>query len=178
MKKENTQLYSIKFKRGKVGLCNICKKRKHLSWDHVPPKGGIYLSAVEQETVFSHMTVAKINRKYSISQNGVKYRTICKGCNEKIGNKFDPVLNGFARSVGNILKSNLILPSTIYYKTKPNLLIRAILAHLLAVKADIDKVTMDEQIRNFIFDENASIPEEINIFYWVHPYTNKKRSRE
>ena len=31
---------------------------------------------------------------------------------------------------------------------------------------------MDEQIRNLIFDENASIPEEINIFYWVHPYTN------
>lgn len=118
------------------------------------------------------MTVAKINRKYSILQNRVKYWTICKECNEKIGSKFDPVLNGFARSVGNILKSNLILPSTIYYKTKPNLLIRAILAHLLAVKADIDKVTTDEQIRNFIFDENASIPEEINIFYWVHPYTN------
>jgi hypothetical protein len=172
MKKGNTQLYSTKFKRGKVGRCNICKKRKHLSWDHVPPKGGIYLSAVEQETVFSHMTVAKINRKYSISQNGVKYRTICKECNEKIGSKFDPVLNGFARGIGNILKSNLILPSIIYYKTKPNLLIRAILAHLLAAKADIDKVTTDEQIRNFIFDENATIPEDINIFYWVHPYTN------
>ena len=172
MKKENTQLYSTKFKREKVSLCNICKKRKHLSWDHIPPKGGIYLSAVEQETVFSHMTVTKGNRKYSISQNGVKYRTICKECNEKIGRKFDPVLNGFARGVGNILKSNLILPSTIYYKTKPNLLIRAILAHLLAAKADIDKVTTDEKIRNFIFDENASIPEEINIFYWVHPYTN------
>lgn len=172
MKKENTQLYFTKFKREKVSQCNICKKKKHLSWDHVPPKGGIYLSAVEQETVFSHMTVTKVNRKYSISQNGVKYRTICKECNEKIGRKFDPVLNGFARGVGNILKSDLILPSTIYYKTKPYLLIRAILAHLLAAKADIDKVTTDEQIRNFIFDENASIPEEINIFYWVHPYTN------
>jgi hypothetical protein len=172
MKKENTQLYFTKFKREKVSKCNICKKRKHLSWDHVPPKGGIYLSAVEQETVFSQMTVTKINRKYSISQNGVKYRTICKECNEKIGREFDPVLNGFARGIGNILKSNLILPSIIYYKTKPNLLIRAILAHLLAAKVDIDKVTMDEQIRNFIFDENASIPEEINIFYWVHPYTN------
>ena len=172
MKKENTQLYFTKFKREKVSQCNICKKKKHLSWDHVPPKGGIYLSAVEQETVFSRMTVTNINRKYSISQNGVKYRTICKECNEKIGRKFDPVLNGFARGIGNILKSNLILPSIIYYKTKPNLLIRAILAHLLAAKADIDKVTADVKIRNFIFDENASIPEEINIFYWVHPYTN------
>ncbi len=59
-----------------------------------------------------------------------------------------------------------------YYKTKPNLLIRAILAHLLTAKADIDKVKTDEQIRNFIFDENANIPDEINIFYWVHPYIN------
>jgi len=171
MEKENTQLYLPKFKRDKVSRCNICKKRKHLSWDHVPPKGGIDLSAVEQETVFSHTTLPN-NRKYSISQNGVKYRTICKECNEKIGKKFDPVLNGFARGIGNILKRKLILPSIIYYKTKPNLLIRAILAHLLAAKGDIDKVTMDEQIRNFIFDENASTPEKINIFYWVHPYTN------
>jgi len=172
MKKENTQLYFTKFKRGKVSLCNICKKRKHLSWDHIPPKGGIHLSAVEQETVFSHMTLSKNNRKYSISQNGVKYRTICKECNEKIGRMFDPVLNGFARDIGNILKSKLILPSVIYCKTKPNLLMRAILAHFLAAKADIDKVKTDEQIRNFIFNENANITDEINVFYWVYPYAN------
>ncbi|MCK4241570.1 MAG: hypothetical protein KAX30_08095 [Candidatus Atribacteria bacterium] len=172
MKKENTQLYFTKFKREKISQCNICKKRKHLSWDHIPPKGGIYLSPVEQETVFSQMTVTKINRKYSISQNGVKYRTICRECNEKIGRKFDPALNEFARGIGNILKSKLILPSIIYYKIKPNLLIRAILVHLLAAKVDIDKVRMDEQIRNFIFDDNGNIPEEINVFYWIHPYTN------
>ena len=172
MKKENTQLYFTKFKREKVSQCNICKRIKPLSWDHVPPRGGIHLSSVEQETVFQHMTMPKDNRKYSISQNGVKYRTICKECNEIIGRKYDPVLNDFAYNVGKILKTKLTLPSIIYYKTKPNLLIRAILAHLLAAKADIDKVTVDEQVRNFIFDEDASIPEEIKIFYWVHPYIN------
>jgi len=172
MKKENTYLYSTKFKREKVSQCNICKKIKSLSWDHVPPKGGIYLSSIEQETVFQHMTMPKDNRKYSISQNGVKYRTICKECNEIIGRKYDPVLNDFAYNVGKFLKTKLTLPSIIYYKTKPNLLIRAILAHLLAAKVDIDKVTTDEQIRNFIFDENSTIPDDINIFYWVHPYIN------
>jgi hypothetical protein len=172
MKKENTYLYSTKFKREKVSQCNICKKIKSLSWDHVPPKGGIHLSSIEQETVFQHMTMSKDNRKYSISQNGVKYRTICKECNEIIGRKYDPVLNDFAYNVGKFLKTKLTLPSIIYYKTKPNLLIRAILGHLLATKADIDEVTIDEQVRNFIFDEDASIPEEIKIFYWVHPYIN------
>jgi hypothetical protein len=172
VKKENTHLYFTKFKREKVSQCNICKKIKPLSWDHVPPKGGIHLSSVEQETVFQHMTMPKDNRKYSISQNGVKYRTICKECNEIIGRKYDPVLNDFAYNVGKILKTKLTLPSIIYYKTKPNLLIRAILGHLLAAKADIDEVTVDEQVRNFIFDEDASIPEEIKIFYWVHPYIN------
>lgn len=170
MEKEKTYLYFTKFKREKVSQCNICKKIKPLSWDHIPPKGGIHLSSVEQETVFQHMTMPKDNRKYSISQNGVKYRTICKECNEIIGRKYDPVLNDFAYNMGKILKTNLILPSIIYYKTKPNLLIRAILAHLLAAKADIDEVTVDEQVRNIIFDEDASIPEEIKIFYWLHPY--------
>lgn len=172
MKKENTYLYFIKFKREKVSQCNICKKIKPLSWDHVPPKGGIRLASVEQETVFQHMTMPKDNRKYSISQNGVKYRTICKECNEIIGRKYDPVLNDFAYNVGKILKTKLTLPSIIYYKTKPNLLIRAILGHLLAAKADIDEVTVDEQVRNFIFDEDTIIPDEIKIFYWVHPYIN------
>ena len=172
MKKENTQLYFAKFKREKVSQCNICKRIKPLSWDHVPPRGGIHLSYVEQETVFQHMTMPKDNKKYSISQNGVKYRTICKECNEIIGRKYDPVLNDFAYNVGKILKTQLTLPSIIYYKTKPNLLIRAILGHLLAAKADIDEVTVDEQGRNFIFDEYVSIPEEIKIFYWVHPYIN------
>jgi len=172
MKKENTYLYFTKFKREKASQCNICKRMKPLSWDHVPPKGGIHLSSVEQETVFQHMTMPKDNRKYSISQNGVKYRTICKECNEIIGRKYDPVLNDFAYNVGRILKTKLTLPSIIYYKTKPNLLIRAILGHLLAAKADIDEVTVDEQVRNIIFDEDASIPEEIKIFYWVHPYIN------
>src|SRR6056297_3557589 len=89
-------LYITKCKREKVSQCNICKKVKALSWDHVPPKGGISLTSVEQETVFQRLTINGEKRKYTISQNGVKFRTICKECNEKIGSKYDPVLNDFA----------------------------------------------------------------------------------
>ena len=41
MDKDNKYLYLTKFKREKVSQCNICKRVKPLSWDHVPPKGGI-----------------------------------------------------------------------------------------------------------------------------------------
>lgn len=172
MDKGNKYLYTTEFKRDKVSQCNICKKVKALSWDHVPPKGGIILSSVEQETVFQRLTITSGKRKYKISQNGVKYRTICKECNEKVGSRYDPVLNDIADGVGKIVKSNLKLPSIIHYKTKPNLLIRAVLAHILAAKAHIDNVKMDQKIRNFIFNESSYLPEEINIFYWIHPYSN------
>ncbi len=42
--------------------------------------------------------------KNVVSQNGVKYRTLCKDCNEYIGAEYDETLNQFVRSIGRILQ--------------------------------------------------------------------------
>jgi hypothetical protein len=157
-------------KRGKVDICNICKKSASLSWDHVPPKGGIDLKPVEQVTILQHLAGNPEEQKFHISQNGVKYRTLCKHCNERLGHSYDPVLNSFALGVGQILKSIVEVPPIIHYKTQPAILIRAILGHLLAAKGVIDDVVVDQKIREFLFDDQAQLPEEIKIFYWIYPY--------
>jgi hypothetical protein len=162
--------YINQSKRGKVDLCNICKQSASLSWDHVPPKGGIDLKPVEQVTILQSLTGSFEEQKPYISQNGVKYRTICKHCNEKLGHSYDPILNDFALGVGKILKSILEVPPVVYYKTQPAILIRAILGHLLAAKGVIDNVVVDQKIREFLFDDQARLPEEIKIFYWIYPY--------
>jgi len=167
---KKSQVYYAKVKRDKVDLCNICRKQASLSWDHVPPQGSIEVTPVEQETVLQRFTGEKNEKIYSISQNGVKFRTICDDCNNLLGRKYDPVLNEFALGVGRFLNTTLEMPPIIKYETKPNLVIRAIIGHLLAAKGDFESTTIDENFRKFFLDESADFPDSLKIFYWVYPY--------
>jgi hypothetical protein len=163
-------MYYVKTKRDKVGKCNLCLEDKSLSWDHVPPKGGIELSTMEMENLLN-VFAGDGGTKIRDSQNGLKFRTLCAKCNNEIlGNKYDPTINDFALSVGMYLKSNFKFPTIIHHKTKPVRLMKGILGHLVATKIEIDEVLFDSAVRELIFDENAPIPEQIKIFYWVYPY--------
>lgn len=167
----------IKLGRSDYSKCNICLKWRKMTEDHVPPKGSLVISSVEQENVFYRLTQEK--RNFSISQNGVKYKTLCSKCNNKeLGLKLDPVLNDFSNSIANYLNSTLDLPRYIEIETIPNLLIRAILGHLMAAKIDIEHTEIDSQIRNFVFDYSKPIPDEINIFFWIYPYKTIVIGRE
>lgn len=162
-------MYYVKTKREKVSQCNICLKIKSLSWDHVPPKGGIELTTMEMENLFNVFAgdgAVQIRE----SQNGLKFRTLCKECNELLGQKYDHTVNEFALSVGKYLKSNLKFPRIIHHKTNPMRLMKGILGHLVAAKIEIDDVVFDTTVREIVLDEKAVIPEQIKIFYWVYPY--------
>ncbi len=163
-------MYYVKTKRGKIGRCNICSKEKRLSWDHVPPKGGITLSTMEMESLFRIFTSKEEAPKILESQNGLKFRTICKECNEFLGQKYDVAVNEFAISIGRYLKSNLHFPPTIHHRVKPIPLIKGVLGHLLAAKHEYDESLFDQQVRSFILDETSQIPEEIKVFFWIYPY--------
>jgi len=108
--------------------------------------------------------------KPKISQNGVKYRFICSDCNSKLGGLYDSVLNDFAISIGRFFKSNLYFPATIKIKTKPKAIIKSILGHLVSAKKEIDNTLLDGKIREYIFNDSAELPDDINIFYWIYPY--------
>jgi hypothetical protein len=161
----------VKVKRDKKDICNICKSKALLTWDHVPPQRGIDITPVEQETILERLTASKDDRQYLISQNGVKYRTICKDCNDRLGRQYDPIMNDFARGIGRFLHATLHLPEIIQYETKPNRLIRAICGHLLAAKGELENTKVDEVMRNFIFDEASDFPNGLKILYWVYPYS-------
>ncbi|MCI0528482.1 MAG: HNH endonuclease, partial [Nitrospira sp.] len=154
-------MHYSKVKREKFGLCNLCKKTADLAWDHVPPKGGIKLSSVEMRTILQTLSGDPSKDKFRISQNGVKYRTLCQKCNNWLGHEFDPTLNKFSNDVSLLVRSPMHLPPVLDVETKPHRLMRGILGHLVAAKADLDSVVFDEQVRNFIFDPTASIPEGI-----------------
>ena len=168
----------VKYKREKESICNLCREIKPLSWDHVPPKGGINLTAVQIHRVFELITNPSEHSNFRISQNGVKYRTLCKECNELLGVEYDPTLNNFAIGVGRYLNSQLKFPEVIHHRLRPQRLLKAILGHLIATKVGIEDSKFDQLARKYVLDSTASLPDNINVFYWVYPYKSSVIIRE
>jgi hypothetical protein len=162
----------LRVKKEKVGVCNICKKVATLCWDHVPPEGGTALTAVEMESLLDRISSDRKEFRPGISQNDLKYRTICESCNNKIGRLYDPVLIQFAQDVGQFLKSKLQFPDVLHVETRPTALIRAVVAHLLASSMHHDAGLGGQHLNRFLFDQQASVPEQLSVFYWVYPYTS------
>jgi hypothetical protein len=111
-------------------------------------------------------------QQVAISQNGVKYRTLCQTCNSRLGSDYDPTLVEFATGIGVYLKTSIALPAIVHHKTKPNRLTRAILGHLLAAKAEPEQTTADVAMRQYVKDPTKTLPAEIRVLYWVYPHPN------
>jgi hypothetical protein len=160
--------YAIAKRANKKSICNLCRGEADLTWDHVPPKGGILVRPVEIQTAMTRLTGRPA--RGVISQNGVKYRTICKRCNDHIGAEYDPTMNAFSKSVGRYVKSTLRVPNVVRFATKPQRLLKALLAHLVAAKVEIEDTTFDRAARGYALDPTAKLPDDITVFYWVYPY--------
>lgn len=162
-----------KFKRRRVGKCNLCQKVKTLTWDHVPPKGGIELQPVEIDRVASELISGLRFQKPEISHDGLKFRTICAECNSLLGSHYDPALNEFAITVGGFLKSSLELPEVLHVEIRPTAVARAVLGHLIAARLSEIDAFYDPDIRTLIFDSGIPFPDGLSVFYWVHPYAQQ-----
>ena len=161
----------VRVKRGKTGVCNICQIPCDLHWDHVPPQGGVDVTPLEQYTILERLAGRSSNPNRILTQNGVKYRTLCKDCNSKLlGGQYDKTLNDFARAVGHFLETTRPLPQTVTFTTKPARLLRSLLGHLLAAKAEVEHTKPDEAMRRFVLNPRAALPLELNVFYWIYPY--------
>ncbi len=162
-----------KYKKRKIGPCNICQKTGRLTWDHVPPKGGIDLAPVEIDRVTSHFISNFKLENPEISNDGLKYRTLCSRCNSILGNKYDPALNDFAKTLAKLLNSSLYLPETIKLSIRPTAVIRAVLGHLLTARLSSVDSFFDPTIRELVLNDEIPIPKNISVFYWIHPFAQQ-----
>ena len=158
-----------KNKREKVSVCNLCRNTRALSWDHVPPKGGIDISRTEMARLLDLMGSSEAPA-IEESQNGVKYRTICKQCNELMGVEYDPHLNALAREVGTYIKSAIKLPEQINIETDIQRVMKGILGHMVAAKVNVENSNFDRLARTYVLDKEAKLPDDIYIHYWMYPY--------
>lgn len=172
----------LKIRGPKQGYCNICGNFSDLTYDHIPPKGCIEIKPVEIRSLSQHFYGKK--RKAVISQNGVKFRTICSYCNnEQLGRQYDPELIKFTDEVTLFLKAKinekLVFPGKQSFKVKPQKLIRSIVGHILAgfvpddPKKKKEKAPFPEALRYYFLHEKEPIPEYLSIFFWLYPAKNQ-----
>lgn len=167
----------LKTQGPRQGKCNICGKFGNLTQDHVPPKGSIKPQKVGIKKI-TQLDNGRVNPKiHRISQNGLKFRTLCSQCNNvKLGGDFDPSLNKMSRDVAQLLNSQrwLTLPSEFRVKLQPQKIARAIIGHLLAAEirdnmsSELNSALMATQMRQYFLDYAADFPEKFNLYFW--PY--------
>ncbi|HEX5056543.1 MAG TPA: hypothetical protein VFX02_08605 [Gammaproteobacteria bacterium] len=164
----------------KEGVCNICGIFGPLTEDHTPPKGCRKPSQVSLHYITERLTVEKQKTKGRISQNGVKYRTLCEKCNSHfLGTEYDPYFVKFVNEVGDYLKSTLVLPVVMKVLCKPQRIMRSVLGHLCAQGVDrYKKGAITEPIREYILNSDRSLPDQIRIYAWVFPFRGYVMARD
>lgn len=155
-----------------TGWCRLCTSVGKLSWDHVPPQGAVEIEPVEIDRVASAFVSASKLKKPPISQNGLKFRTLCQSCNSLLGLHCDPALQDLALSVARCLSTTLVLPRRLLFRSRPTAIVRAVLGHLVAANTSDHRAGFDAIAYDLLRDLDAPIPDELCVSCWVHPFNH------
>lgn len=178
MKKVRIADIEIRFdKKATDQKCNICLQPARLSDDHIPPKGVVGNDAVLIDSVLSRLATRKLFHHKLILQDGVKFRTICIPCNNRM-HKGDRLLKALAEDVRRIIESPIYLPPPVVVNTFPNLLMRSVLGHLVAAKSETSYTPFELSVRPCVQDHSVPIPHTIHFYYWVYPFRTIRIWRE
>lgn len=156
----------------KQGKCNICGEFGTLTEDHTPPKGAVRITQMEMKHLIDMLSAEKPMRSGRISQNGVKFRTLCGQCNNSLlGRNYDLAFNEFTSRVKSYITSRIQLPRVMHVKAKPQKIARALYGHLSAV--GVDRYFESERsllMKKWFLDESLPMPDCLSIKYWIYPY--------
>lgn len=158
-----------------TGHCNICGLVRPLTEDHIPPKGAIRLTQMEMLHLIQVLSASGSTSKGRLSQDGVKFRTLCGRCNnELLGSHYDLELIRFVNSVGTILQSSPQLRPRIYVAAIPQKVMRAIVGHILAFGLDRRaNGPFEIAMAEYFLDDTRSLPRDMKLYYWVYPHQSQ-----
>ena len=145
-------------------ICNICLTKQELTNDHVPPKctgnSGLY----HYVNLLNFMISKQIMYK-GVSQDGIKYKTICQKCNNEKLKEYDIEIDKLFYTIKTAKASDKL---TLKLTLKPNKIIRGILGHFLSAKTSHIHTSSED-----IFSEainHPSKPINNNLGFYVVPY--------
>jgi hypothetical protein len=160
----------------KEGYCLICGQHGKLTKDHVPPKG----CSNKNDTILQFAT----EKVTTPCQGGTGFKTLCTKCNsDLLGLKYDPALIDLTNQIISLSNKKFVLPSDQLVIIKPQKIAKSIVGHLLAasstrgqnssldeIKNGLRHYPFVDALRDYVLNENAQLPDNIDIYFWVYPY--------
>jgi hypothetical protein len=164
----------------KEGYCLICGAFAKLTQDHVPPKGSITLTKIEQQHVTEMMGVRTDKLKGVKSTNGSKFKTICQNCNNMhLGGNDDEiskVTSSLTAEIKKYLDEPFSINNHIVVPVQAKKYARAMIGHILsATSVDECKKPQKETpyfdpLRSFVLGNDEAINKTHDIYYWFYPH--------
>ncbi len=138
------------------------------------------IGQVDLHHIVEHLNATPPKSKGRLSQNGVKYRTLCGKCNNGfLGREYDPEFIAFVNRIGGYLKTHITLPPVMQVKIKPQRVMRSLLRHMCAQGVNrYEKGFITEPIASYFQNPSKPLPPEIKIYYWPFPYKNHIMARD
>lgn len=161
----------IKKKRAKKDFCNICGRKRNLTWDHVPPKAIGNHYQIDTNTLLNGMpTKNDYQERY---QSGIKYRSICDDCNNAILGKYDITYRNVCEQIISLFNSDIYLSKVINIPVEINKLCRAICGHMLASKNFFDTdCSIDIELREYVLNPSIPMKSSLKLYYWIYLYNS------
>lgn len=164
----------------KQGYCLICGTHGKLSWDHVPPKGSVSVTKIEQVHLTEIMGINPISVKGIKSTNGSKFKTICSECNSKyLGQNDEEVARVYKHLTKSVSNHFTRLNNPFNYVTIPFNSIsfcRAMIGHILSATTDEEckkepvKSPYFTPLQKFVMGDNSAIDKTHDIYCWFYPH--------
>lgn len=133
---------------GTRGPCALCRTYADLTEDHIPPEA---LGNDGRWIARSYLTSATGDKDLIFgrqSRGGIRFRTLCKECNNGLGGREDKALLDFFERTSKLTNSPLILSPLMRISAKPNLIYKSLLAHIVAANDTGIPTAFDIEARN------------------------------
>ena len=153
---------------GSRGPCALCRQQSDLTENHVPPAS---VGNDDHWLAQSYMTASTADKELyfgRLFRGGVRFRTLCRDCNSRLGGKEDKVIADLYGRVRKLVESQLRLPPIAQVCTKPNLLIKGLMAHIVSANDSGIPNTFDTEARKMFFEQQSLHLSSWNLFYWVY----------
>lgn len=162
------------------GFCLICGNYSKLTKDHVPPKGSITITKIEQKHIVEFLSTEAKYLKGIASAGGSTFRTICSECNNiKIGAN-DNEISRICSELTQKIKVEPLkydgTPNTLVIKVDALKYARAMIGHILAATSVKECLQQQNEtsylspMKHFVLGDDEAISDSHEIYYWFYPH--------
>lgn len=153
---------------GARGPCNLCGHYSDLTENHVPPEsvGNAGLLLAQSYIVASTVRNSQhFPRKFA---NGLRFRTLCRDCNSRLGGGPDKEIMRFYQAVEKIVQTPFSVPHIVMIAARPNLILKGFFAHFVSATERRMDSPFDIDARDLFFGRKNLRQTKFNLFYWIY----------